>query len=177
MLENKGIYLYLHINSEDIILISVVTVVIERLRVYLKKNIFFYFLFVFPFVFLHELTHFIISLLMGGKPRSFKVFPKKTQKGISLGEVSSENINFINAFPISMAPLLLFGSLFFWENYFNFFGETIYSYILFVYIIVNVTISAIPSSQDIKVAMSNFGFLVWVPIIAITTMEVFNVVF
>jgi len=108
-----------------------------------------------PGTFLHELSHYIVGLLLNAKPTSFSIIPNK-QKG-STGHVEFRNVKFYNAIPIALAPLFggLFG-LWFMYTYFyiNFSNLEIYMQVLSVYLGITFFKTMLPSSQDISVAMS-----------------------
>ncbi|WP_459820103.1 hypothetical protein [Galenea microaerophila] len=112
-----------------------------------------------PGTILHEcLGHYLVSLLLNGRPIRCSVLPTKSEDGgWRLGYVVSSNITWYNAVPIAMAPLIIFipallfppsniGSALFWGL---------------------VMSSGIPSLTDFKVAFSNifsvifYGFLLY----------------
>jgi hypothetical protein len=110
-----------------------------------------------PGIFIHEVSHFIVGLLMNAKPVNFSIIPNKKNK--SAGHVAFRNINFYNAFPVAIAPTLVGPSLvyFIWLNYldqlinkFGTFGEFI-----FYYVCLTVIYCCLPSSQDVKVLFKN----------------------
>ena len=106
-------------------------------------------------VLFHELTHLIASFLTNGKPRWFSIFPSKNideKSGnitYTLGYVTSKNIRWYNVFIISMAPLLLLPlSFYVYENFFLYMDENLYSYIAYIFIIISLLFSSVPSSID-----------------------------
>jgi len=56
---------------------------------------------------LHEAAHFLVGLCVGAGPRSFEIWPKRSAKGWTLGSVDFVRLNWINAAPAALAPLLL----------------------------------------------------------------------
>ena len=109
-----------------------------------------------PGTILHETMHFLVGLLLNAKPTSYDLIPHKSPDGdYIMGSVSFRNLNSYNAFPSSLAPLLLlpigymFNSWYFQNiniSFFNYLG-----YILLQTIIIE---NAVPSSQDFKVGFS-----------------------
>lgn len=108
-----------------------------------------------PGTFLHETAHFIVGLLFNACPTRFDLFPKKQGDCYVMGSVGFKNVNFFNAIPSALAPLLLLII----GYYFNiwFFANikiTYLSYILYVLLQTIIIENAVPSSQDFKVAFS-----------------------
>ena len=66
-----------------------------------------YALLVWPGTMLHELSHWLLALLLGGKPSSLSVVPARTERGLRLGSVGVRRLRGFNALPIGLAPLLL----------------------------------------------------------------------
>ena len=141
-------------------------VLITRLKDYTSGNIFGIWIANLIGTFFHELAHLFVSVFMLGKPTKVSLLPSKQENGkYILGYVESSNIKWYNAFPISMAPLLLLILAFYFDKYyFEYIEENIYTYIVYIFITVTLLENAIPSAQDFKVAFSNFGFLVYMTI-------------
>jgi hypothetical protein len=55
----------------------------------------------------HELTHFIVGVLLRAKPRGFSAWPKAVGRSWRLGSVSFGNIGLLNGVFVALAPLLL----------------------------------------------------------------------
>lgn len=107
--------------------------------------------------FFHELAHFIVSFFTFGSPSWFSIFPSKTKDATTgttsytLGYVNNRRVRWYNVLFISMAPLLLLPlSYFVYKNFFLFFSHNIIGYILYVFIIITLIYSSIPSSVDFK---------------------------
>ncbi|HET9483348.1 MAG TPA: hypothetical protein VFO79_05270 [Xanthomonadales bacterium] len=66
-----------------------------------------YALLVWPGTVLHELSHWLVALLLGGQPGSLSVVPVRTERGLRLGSVGVRRLRGFNALPIGLAPLLL----------------------------------------------------------------------
>lgn len=127
-----------------------VTIVISQ---FLKSKLYLFALFTVPATFLHELMHYLVSLLTFGKPVSFTFIPKRTEEGLTLGSVGSTNSVWYNQAAISLAPLLLFAlSYYMLTNI-----DTVMLYIqneyLFGYIAANMIVGALPSTTDLKLAI------------------------
>lgn len=57
----------------------------------------------------HEASHYVIGLLLGAKPVSVSLWPKRQGNYWVLGSVGFERITLWNAAPVAFAPLLLIG--------------------------------------------------------------------
>jgi hypothetical protein len=55
----------------------------------------------------HELTHFVVGLLLHAKPHGFSIWPRPRGNGWTLGSVSFRNIGLLNGAFVALAPLLL----------------------------------------------------------------------
>ena len=55
----------------------------------------------------HELTHFVVGLLLLAKPRGFSIWPTPQGHTWRLGSVSFGNIGLLNGAFVALAPLLL----------------------------------------------------------------------
>src|SRR6266568_7257714 len=55
----------------------------------------------------HELTHFVVGLLLLAKPRGFSIWPTAEGSTWRLGAVSFGNIGLLNGGFVALAPLLL----------------------------------------------------------------------
>ncbi len=117
------------------------------------NNIYIYAFFHFIGTFIHEVLHFVVSLLMYGKPSRFTLFPKKEAGGLVLGSVSHSNLSWYNRLPIGLAPTLVWIPLFFVDMYyFSYFERNIYSMLGYSFLICVLIINSFPSSEDLKVA-------------------------
>lgn len=61
-----------------------------------------------PGTFAHELLHFIVGFVLGAKPVSLSIRPRRTVAGrLVYGEVAFTRLRWWNEVPIGLAPLLL----------------------------------------------------------------------
>jgi hypothetical protein len=109
----------------------------------------------------HEFCHWLVGLLLNGRPVHFTVFPKRQGRGFVLGSVTLSNLRWYNAFFIGLAPLLLAPAaygLFLWrlgDHPVLGWGEA-----GAVYVLANLLFGAIPSWQDLRIAArSPIGWL------------------
>lgn len=113
---------------------------------------------------LHEIMHYLIALILGGRPTGFSLIPKKRKIGNlvywEFGSVVAYTNRF-NAFFIGIAPILnIVVAYFIWKYYFFYIKPNILS-ILFFYFVEWVLINnGIPSKQDLKVALK--GYIGWI---------------
>lgn len=125
----------------------------------------------FTSTFFHELAHYVISFILGGKPTKFKVLPTKQTYILDdrrytrweLGYVVSTNFNWFNAFPISFAPLLLLPVAYGVYKYFFLFMDSGFTSTLLMYFIIySLVSSSLPSITDIKLGVfHNLSFIVY----------------
>ncbi len=160
------VYLLIHI-EENILYYSIaIAAIFGKLKESSKRNIFSVWIMYFIGTFFHELMHLVISFITNGKPKWFSIFPSsnfdKNNKleSYTLGYVRSENIRWYNAFYISMAPLLLiYLSFYIYQSFFNYFEVNIYSYLSYIFIIISLLFSSIPSGADFKILFSSTKYI------------------
>ncbi len=158
----------LNLAVDDVYLAILIVVFIKAVgRTYVSPSLF-EILYNLPGVILHELSHYIVSLLLGGKPSGFTVIPRKVyidgKKYWILGSVKSY-INPFNAFFIGTAPLLILVPLSYliYQKWFLFFEKSVLSKIALYTTIYIILYNSIPSKQDLKVAFkykSGIGLLI-----------------
>ncbi len=154
------------LNSYTILITVFMTLLISRIKLSMHTNIITAWIANFMGTFFHELAHLLVSIVLNGKPTKVSLFPKKTEDSYILGYVNNSNITWYNALPIALAPLLLLVVVYFiHSDFFNYFEFNITNYLLYIVLLVSFLDSSIPSTQDIKIAFSNLGFLVYFGII------------
>lgn len=87
----------------DLAFIALVLVLIHLAR----RWVLLYALLVWPGTFLHELSHWLVATLLGGRPTSLTIVPVRSERGWRLGSVGIGQVRWFNALPIGIAPLLL----------------------------------------------------------------------
>lgn len=156
-------------NQEQIIMaIFALTVFVSHL---LKGRVLIFAMFTLPATILHELSHFIISVITFGKPISFSVLPRKSEKGWTLGSVTSSGSNWINQGLISLAPLTLLVVLYFMWVYRDLSLSYLGNEYVFGYIAANLLVGSIPSTTDLRLAIQ--APFIFVLIIALVYMKFF----
>ncbi len=125
-----------------------------------------------PGTILHELTHFLVALVTGGRPCGFSIIPRQREGVLSdgstrrvwvLGSVSLGNAGIFSAVPTAIAPLgLIVIAWFLYRHWFSWFPADT-SHTIFLYLVIYLfCYSAIPSRQDLKIAFSSFpGILLY----------------
>ena len=136
------------ITASDIVVIALI-VSCSRFLMYRT-----YGLIALPGTLVHELCHFVAALLLNGQPRGFSVMPRRGPKGeLQLGSVRIGNLRWYNCVPITMAPLagiLLIHPLYtLWDSYM----PTDW-YLLKFWLLISIATSIVPSSVDIRLALS-----------------------
>ncbi|NWJ41873.1 MAG: hypothetical protein HXX12_12995 [Geothrix sp.] len=126
-----------------------------------RRSFWLFSLLVLPGTLCHEFCHWILGHLLGGRPLSFTILPKREGRGWVLGSVALGNLRWYNAFFIGLAPLLLLPlayGLLLWRLGGNpRFGWQEAGVML---LLANLVFGAIPSPQDLKIAArSPIGWL------------------
>lgn len=67
----------------------------------------FFFLFTVLGTIAHELSHFVVGLVTGARPKSFTVIPRRVGQHWELGSVMLTRVRWYNAAPAALAPLLV----------------------------------------------------------------------
>ncbi|MBF0419473.1 MAG: hypothetical protein HQL78_04840 [Magnetococcales bacterium] len=103
-------------------------------------------------VVLHEVAHFIVAWLLGGRPTRFSVWPQRTVDGFLFGHVVCARMNTFNALPIGLAPLMLLPVAWMLDRqFFVHFPRTTGSYIIYLFLLVIIIENALPSTADWRV--------------------------
>ncbi|MDD3834738.1 MAG: hypothetical protein PHS42_04610 [Sulfurimonas sp.] len=144
--------------SNDVLFYSIaLAAIMGKLKESSKSNVLSAWVMYFMGTLFHELAHFTVSLITYGKPFWFSVIPstgidKATgRKIITLGHVKSANIRWWNTFFVSMAPLLLLPlSYWVYNNFFTYIEVGLWSSVFYIFTIVSLLFSAIPSSVDFE---------------------------
>lgn len=117
----------------------------------------------FPGTLLHELAHFIVGLLLFGRPSGFSVIPRRTTHGYALGSVRFANVRWYNGCFIGLAPLLLL-PLALWLLAWRMHGLQALQVqeIAWAYLLATLIYAALPSWPDIKIAATSAWLLLGV---------------
>ena len=117
-------------------------------------------LYCLPFTIMHEMAHFVVAFLTGGRPSSFSVWPRREGKGWVLGSVNAIP-TILSAAPTALAPL---GWLVIGYNMMVLWGIRpvwVPDYLI-VGILYACSAASTPSLQDLKVALKNpLSLLLW----------------
>lgn len=121
-----------------------------------------------PATLAHELTHLILGWLSHGQPAGFTLIPRRKGNHYVLGSVTCRNVRWYNGLLIGLAPLALLPFaviLFRWRT------QTLAGFdvseILWVYATACLALAALPSWQDIKVALVSSWLLLLLAAIVI----------
>jgi hypothetical protein len=108
----------------------------------------------------HEFCHWLLGKCLFAEPVDFSLLPKERGSTRVLGSVSFKNINWLNAFPTGMAPLLCIPAVFWLSTYLQF-GYN-WASGLIVWALASALSQCLPSSTDWSIAMSYpVGLLFW----------------
>lgn len=161
--------IFSNLNSNETILIILLVLIYDRI-IHYWNNIYYLAFTNFIGTLFHELSHFIMALIFFRIPSSISLIPKENGNINIYGSVSIkiEKLNVINKFPISIAPLFIFPTMifndYFYKLYFDFMGKNIYSKFFLLYVIIVLSINAIPSKIDIKNAIGP-SLILWAGVI------------
>ncbi len=111
--------------------------------------------------FLHELSHYLVALILGGKPTFPTIIPKKIGGIWVLGEVRLKNPHSIVLLPAGLAPLLLLGIAY----YLTLQPQSIPRDVA-IFMLLN---ASVPSIEDVRAGMSSpQGVLFWLAVSIVT---------
>ena len=115
-----------------------------------------------PITIAHELAHFLVALILGGRPTGISLWPQRSRNGWTLGSVTS-HATILSATPTALAPLLwLPAGVGLLMNRAALSGGSVGA-LCGIYLAVYCCLAAsVPSWQDIKVAATHpVSLLVW----------------
>lgn len=149
--------LYDFVSNNILFFAIVIAAITGKIKESSKQNRLTVWVVYFMGTFFHELAHFLVSLVTFGKPYWFSVIPhseinkESDEKMITLGHVKSSNVRWWNVFFISMAPFLLLPlSYYVYLYFFDYVEMNLWTLILYVFTIVSLLFSSIPSGADFK---------------------------
>lgn len=143
-----------------------VAVLIERSRIKAFRNLYSAWLFYFIGNFLHELSHFMVSLILNGKPKTFSIKPEKVEGYYRFGSVLSSNSRWYNRLFISLAPLLLLVILYYVDKYYYVFLEdNLLNQLFYMFLVVVLIDNSIPSITDFNNAFRGYSYVLWLSLI------------
>lgn len=166
-IENDLFYLI----QNNVYIFIFVVILIERLKRNASASLIGTWLVNISGTILHELTHFVVALFLNGKPRSFSILPSSNKGSngktyYTLGSVQIANPTWYNRFFIGMSPLMLLIALYFFDMYFyEYFENNLYTKFIYIFLVIVLIDSSIPSSVDFKQAFIRNGYLVGLPVI------------
>jgi len=159
---NELYYLiFFFIKEHQLYFFIVLAAIIGKIKESSKQNTFSVWVTYFFGTLFHELSHYIAALLTNGKPKMASLFPRKITDGEGnyryiLGYVSIANSKWYNVFFISMSPfLLLILSFYVYLYYFTYIEESLLSYLGYIFIIISLVFSSLPSKEDFSVLFSS----------------------
>lgn len=155
------------------------TILVVSLKNYSKKNIQVAAVTYLVGTFFHELSHYVAGLVTTFKfPERISILPEKETEGnkswyvLGYVQIKSRYLNFVNSFIIGFAPLSLMYISYVFYKYFLIYYEKYYELnslviIFYVFIIVTLFISSIPSKADFKMSMIKGSLFMWLLLITL----------
>lgn len=143
------------ISPHDILLLAPLALIGTIHRMLARNGSFLLVLSNLPITVMHELSHFIVALLLGGRPTGFSLWPRREGNRWRLGSVTAR-ATMLSAAPTALAPLLwLFAAGLILLNRTHMAGESL-PQLCGSYLAVYVCVAAsIPSRQDLYVAITH----------------------
>ena len=138
----------------------------DRIVMYIISGIF------LPGTIIHELSHFIMALVLLLRVHDLRIFPEMRNNGIKLGHVIYEKRDIFSGIIVGIAPLI-FGISFFWWLYsINLFTHNLwYIQIVKIYIMFVISATMFSSKQDLV----DIGYLIPILIIVVFCVYYFNI--
>lgn len=132
-----------------------------------NKGAFFLVITNLPMTIMHELSHFIMALLLGGRPTGLSLWPHREGNRWRLGSVTAR-LTLISALPTALAPIVWLLVALLILNGKEALAHGSFHMLAIVYLAVYLCVSAsIPSWQDIKVALAHpLSLITWAVIFA-----------
>jgi hypothetical protein len=116
---------------------------------YLARYKWLFIAFVLPGTIAHELAHWSIALLCGGRPLPPSLWPRTAGPRWTLGEVTIRNPRWYNLAQIALAPLLLLPlAVLIYRHWLQFYSLVHWQHWLGLYLVAMLLHSSIPSRED-----------------------------
>lgn len=104
----------------------------------------------FPGTLLHEISHFLMAIILRLKVTEISIFPEFKKNNILLGSVQYEKKDFLRGILVGIAPIIIGFVFFFLLFFFRLFpAENIYMNIFIIYLIFSVSSTMFSSRQDL----------------------------
>lgn len=143
-----------HFPPVQILLIdSIFFIAVVMLAKFCRRVTAIYIVFALPGTCAHEVAHFLVALFTNGRPRFPSIIPIRTHDGWLLGSVQLGNARWYNAAVIAFAPLALI-PLAGWLYVHRIAAISPWSaqHWLYLYLIIVMSMSALPSRIDLRLA-------------------------
>lgn len=129
---------------------------------YARRWVLLYALLAWPGTVLHELSHWLVALVLGGQPSSLSVVPVRSERGWRLGAVGIRRVRGYNALPIGCAPLLLAPLAAFAFVHAVRLDAAHWAHWALLYVATAAAVSCLPSLADWKLVWSRpLGSIAW----------------
>ncbi len=155
---------YVHLTWPSLTVLDLAFIVFALLLMHFAKRwVLLYALLAWPGTVLHELSHWLVAMLTGGRPTSLSLVPSRTERGWRLGAVGIGSVRWFNALPIGIAPLLLAPLAWIALSYSTRFAAATWQHWAALYVAVAAAASCLPSLADWKIVFSRpIGLLLYV---------------
>jgi hypothetical protein len=109
---------------------------------------------------LHELAHYLVGFVTGGRPAGFTIIPRKSGSGNTwiLGSVTLRNPSMLSSLPSGLAPLLLLPlAWMLFRNWYRWFPRDPVHTLSLYAAVSYCCCSSLPSSHDVRAAFSSLS--------------------
>ena len=109
----------------------------------------------------HEGLHLVCGMLLGARPTSMNVWPRKTPSGYMMGHVAFSNVHWWNAAPVALAPMLIAPLIFgvaYWRVSDGWHFDPMQDVVLWIALAPQL-LSCWPSGTDWRLAMRSWPLL------------------
>lgn len=138
-----------------------------------EKTVVYIISFIFlPGTFIHELSHAISTVLLGGRVSRFSVWPKVEDGHIKMGYAEVEVLDIFRNTIIGISPLIVGVSILYYVSL-VFESSTIYWQIFFVYLVFQIANSMFLSASDVR----EFKLLLYIVLSILVFLYVYNFYF
>lgn len=141
------------LSDRDTLLVILVTALVLLLFRLMRSRFWVFFHLTFLSTLMHELSHYIVALILNGRPSGMSIFPERNGNHYVLGKVEATNIRWYNGTAIALAPLSLFFLAFAMLPHIDFSRDHAASLVGKFYVTASFVQGGLPSNSDLQIAI------------------------